>query len=130
MHVSRSGCAKWLLEQKRRYSRTNLKVYLCGLLLNGPHDPAIDALAGSSVNLVREPLFVCLATHHDRLADQVPFYTCYMGWSGVQRVTVSAQIQLLRRFADLSMIEICEPIRDVERFLHLLEHCDHVVQLF
>ena len=134
IHLYHSDNVSVLFEQKRRYGRTNLKIYLCGLLLNGPDDPAIRSL---SSDFDRETL-VQLTENPLRLADEIPFLES-LYYSGVERVAPQAAIDLVSRFSNLYQIFIDRPVRDIGRFLDILKNsyidmlefvCDQPQELF
>ena len=111
-----------LFEQKQQHGRTDLKIYLQGLLLNGP-DPALHSLQSSD-----EEFFSCLAENPSRLADQIPFWYS-LGYSRIERVAPKIEMSSLKRFTDLSRIDVFEPVEDTERFLGLLKNLDGIEQL-
>ena len=113
-----------LFDQKRRYGRTDLKIYLCGLLLNGPDDPAI-----SSLFPVFEGSLNQLAEHPSRLADEIPFQDS-LRYHAIERVDPEeAAIDLLSRFTDLFSIIIDRPVVNVARFLDVLSNFDNIKEL-
>ena len=57
-----------IFEQKRRYGRADLKVYLYGVLLSGPEDPKLS----EDFKDVKE-FFFYLVENQSRLADEIPF---------------------------------------------------------
>ena len=117
-----------LFEQKQRLGRTDLKIYVCGLLLNGPHDPAINAFRSSlSSDLSREWL-VILAENRSRLADEIPFYRS-LKYSEIESVPSSLEMDLLKSFADLNEVTVFDPVQDIERFLYLLKNFDKIIHL-
>ena len=115
---------KTLFEQKQRYDRADLKTYSCGLLLNGPNDPAIDSL---SPYFDKETLFL-LAQNASRLADEIPFRE-YLKYSEIEGVDPEIAMELMRRSTDLSCIIVDQPVVDIERFLHLLKSFDNIKNL-
>ena len=115
-----------LFEKKRRLGRANLKIYLCGLLLNGPHDPAINALRDSYYDNLNGEWFVFLAENRSRLADEIPFYSS-LYYSDIERVAPGLEVDLLKRFTDLKEVTIDRPVQDIQRFLDLLKNCENIV---
>ena len=116
-----------LFEQKQRYNRADLKIYLKGLLLNGPDDPAmddpaIDYLRYTSSEYLSKEWFVCLAENQFRFADVIPFYR-YLSYSYIEGVAPGLEVNLLKRFIHLNFVEIYLPVQDIELFLHLLKNC-------
>ena len=82
-----------LFDHKQLSGRADLKIYFWGLLLNGPDDPAMDALRGYSLS--REWL-VCFAENRSRLADQIPFYRS-LHYSEIEDVAPGLKVDLLKR---------------------------------
>ena len=113
----------WLFEQKQRSGRADLKIYLCGLLLNGPHDPAINAYKASLGEW-----FACLAENRSRWADQIPFYS-YLHYSDIKGVAPGLVADLLKLFTDLNEVEVQSRVEDIERFLNILKNCKDIVEL-
>ena len=111
-------------EQKRRYCRINLKIYLNGLLLNGPDDPAIGSL---SYDFDRE-IIACLIENQWRLADEVPLRDC-LYYTAFEIVTPGLEINVLNRFIDLNKIIVSRPVQDIERFLNLLKNFANIYSL-
>ena len=110
-----------LFEQKRRYGRSDLKIYHFGLLLDSPDDPAIECL----VDEFEEDSVVHLAENLSRLADEIP--TCIqLNYTTIECAPPGAEIEVAKRFTDLSMMRVEEPVQDTQRFLNLLKNCDLV----
>ena len=105
-----------LFEQKQRYGRTDLKIYLRGILLAGPADAAIDSLSP----FLNEEAFFRLAEDPSRLADEIPFHSS-LGYSTIERMDQEVAIDLVGRFSNLDTIYVTETVRDVERFLKILK---------
>ena len=121
-----SGDVPELFEQKQRYGRADLKIYLCGLLLNGPHDPAINVRRFS--NYPSRELLVCLAENRSRLADEIPFYRL-IEYSHIERVVSGLEVDLLKRFTNLNHVIVDRPVQDTQRFLDLLKNCENISEL-
>ena len=118
-----------LFEQKQRSGRADLKIYLSGLLLNGPHDPAMNALRDSSLNYLSREWIACLAENPSRLADEIPFYRHLHYLEIEERVAPGIEADLLKRFTDLNEYRAFGPVQDIERFLGLLKNCENFVML-
>ena len=116
-----------LFEQKQRLGRSDLKIYFCGLLLNGPDDPAINVL-DDHFDVAPEWL-VCLAENRSRLADQIPLQS-YIYYSGIEGVAPGLEVDLLKRFTDFNKITVDRPVEDIERFLNLLKNCSNIALLW
>ena len=135
IHLYRSNDVSVLFEQKQQLGRTDLKIYLFGLLLNGPDDPAIDSLSRPPFN---EPIFIQLAKHSSRLAKEIPFYDS-LHYSSIERVAPQAAIDLVSRFSTLYRFFVDQSIEDIESFLNILKNshidmlefkCDQPQELF
>ena len=112
-----------LFEQKQRYGRTDLKIYLRGILLASPDDAAIDSLSP----FLNENAFFRLAEDPSRLADEIPFHR-NLGYSAIERIDQEVAVDLLSRFS-LDTIYVTETVRDVERFLKLFKSFPSVSML-
>ena len=112
-----------LFEQKKRHGRFDLKIFLCGLLLNGPDDPfpRFEKFKDAFVHLIKNP---------SRLADEIPIWTG-LPYTVPEGVAPESELNLLNRFTDLSMIVTDSSIRvqDVQRFLDLLKNLPNIVTL-
>ena len=124
IHLSDRKDVSKLFEQKQRHARADLKIYLCGLLLSGPDDPAINTLQ----NDFNKDTVDCLAKNPSRLADERPLcHTLY--YTAIERVAPELQASLMKRFTDLEEIIVDEPVQDVQRFLDILKNLDSIVRL-
>ena len=112
-----------LLRQKQRYGRADLKIYLYGLLLNGPDDPAIRFLPPYT-----QELFVQLAENSSRLPDEIPFYQ-NLNYSAIEDVAPGLQADILKRFTGLYEVTVYSPVKDIQRFLALLKNLKSIVKL-
>ena len=113
-----------LFEQKRRYGRADLKIFLHGFLLTGPSDPETDSLFDS----ISGEAFVHLAENPWGLADEIPFCTS-LPYAAIERVAPELVIHTVSRFIDLETICIDEPVQDVQRFLDFLKSFGHIPKL-
>ena len=113
-----------LFEQKRRYNRTDLKIYRFGCLLDGPEDPLVTRFQ----NYDDEALLVYLAENPTRLVDEIPL-CWYLPYSAIEHVALGPAVSLLKRFTDLNTITADEHVQDTERFLDLLNSLDNIVML-
>ena len=126
IHTNQHKEVSKLFEQKQLSGRADLKIYLWGLLLNGPDDPAINVTRFPEY-LSRE-LLVCLAENSSRLADEIHFYR-YLRFSNIEGVAPGLEVDLLKRFTDLNAIMVTSPVQNIDRFLDLLKNCDNIVEL-
>ena len=129
IHLQNNRRVSKLFEQKSRSGRADLKIYLCGLLLNGPDDPARNALGDSSFEFLRGEWLVCLAKNPSRLADQIPFYRSLDSTAIEKFVPPGLEANLLKRCTDLNEVIAYSPVQDIERFLSLLKNFESIVEL-
>ena len=127
IHMNDSRNVSELFEQKQRSGRADLKIYFYGLLLNGPHDPAINTLQYSSSRYLSREWLVCLTQNRSRLANQIPFHGSFICWT---IEGVAPEVDILKRFTDLNKLIVKRPVQDIERFLDLLKNCENIVQLW
>ena len=116
-----------LFQQKHQSGRADLKIYLRGLLLNDPYDPAINALRDSS-RCLRGKSFACLAENRSRLADQIPFYR-ELDYSSIEGVAPGLEVNIVKRCIELSQVSVDDRVEDIERFLDLLKNCENISKL-
>ena len=128
IHTNDPNDVSKLFEQKQRLGRVDLKIYLCGLLLNGPDDPARNALGDSSFEFLRGEWLVYLAGNRTRLADEIPFYL-FLYYSGIEDVAPGLEADIVKRFTDLNQIAVNQPVRNIERFLDLLKNRENIFDL-
>ena len=100
-----------LFEQKQRLNRVDLKIYLCGLLLDGPDDPAINLILDSA-----EIPFACWTENASRLAVELPFYHGIL-YSQIESVPRESVADILGRVPYLNAIIVDHTVQDIERFL-------------
>ena len=111
-----------LFSQKERCGRVDLKIYLLGLLLSGPDDPAISYLDG-----LHEEALRCLAENSSRLADEIPFHD-FLRYSAIQLIVPGLEMNVLKRFTDLEKIVVYR-VQNIERFLDIVKNLDQIVRL-
>ena len=104
-----------LFDQKRQYGRTDLKIYLCGLSLNGPDDPMIR-LRYSDEDYLQQ-----LAENQSRMADEILF-CAVIDYAAVELVAPGAEMSVLKRNTGLCGLTVSRPVQDIERFLAVLEN--------
>ena len=127
IHLQSKWNASNLFGQKQRSGRANLKIYLRGLLLNGPDDLATNALEISCEFLQRKSL-ACLAENRSRLADQIPFYRS-LHYSAIEGVASGLEVDIVKRCNELSEVTVDSPVHDTQRFFGLLMNCKNIVEL-
>ena len=119
IHTNDSKSVSELFEQKQQSGRADLKIYLCGLLLNGSDDPAINSYSSGE-------WLACLTGNRPRLADEIPFYSSLQYSDIEELVSPSQDVDLLKRFTNLNMVKVNRPVKDIERFLNLLKNCKNI----
>ena len=124
VHLNEREHATEMLEQRRRYGRTDLKVYLSGLLLNGLGDPEMNA----DFPIYNSRMFAHLAENPSRLADRIPFYWEFY-YSTIESVAPEVAINVLNRLTDLDTVYVKEPVQDIERFLVFLKTFGNITTL-
>lgn len=112
-----------LFRHKQLHGRAELKIYLHGVLLSGPDDPAIRPLLNFTMDYLN-----CLAENHSKLADEIPFRPC-IRYREIERFVSGYEINILKRFTDLCRVSVCRPVQDVEHFLLLLKNVQRIVEL-
>ena len=124
IHLTKSYEAEDLFKTRQIYGRTELKIYLNGLLLNDADDPAIFDLCNFNQGGLD-----CLAENPSRLADEIPFCDS-LEYRAIERVAPELQANLLNRCIYLFEIILLDPVQDTQRFLDLLKSLDHIVKLW
>ena len=116
VHLQNKTNVSDLFEQKQRYGRTELKIYLSGLLLSGPEDPAIPLL--NFYNLDSLPY---LAENPSALSDEIPFHF-WLYYDDIEHVGLGLEMNILEKFTDLKRITVNRPVQNTKRFLDLLKN--------
>ena len=122
IHLSDRSDVSNFFEQKQRYGRTDLMIYLWGYLLTSAEDPIIDSViysAGYLRYLTENPW---------RQADEMPLYDS-LDYTAIEAIVAGQEMKLLERFTDLDHIRVDEPIQNIERFLVFLKNFDNLVFL-
>ena len=121
-----------LFDQKQRYGHTELKIYLRGVLLDGPEDPAMNCH-----NILG--FFTHLTENQTRLADEMTFEPGLYLYADIEHVAPELATNVLKRFIDLNEIYVNGPVQDIPRFINFLKNfdiveltftCDHPQDLF
>ena len=114
VHINRRSDLVWLFEEKQRLGRADLKIYLGGLLLNGPYDPVIDVLGHSSSHLSIGELD-CLMENRARLSSEISLYDTLVYSNIDRRVPLDSKkkADLLKRFTDLKKVTVSNRVRDI-----------------
>ena len=115
-----------ILEQKRRYARTDLKVCFAGLLLT-----STEYLSQLDIRFNKEATFRCLAENQSRLADEIPFCDTlyYTPIECVARLGIGLKLDIVNRFTGLNEISVYSRIVDVPSFLGLLKNLTNIFRL-
>ena len=100
--------------------RTDLAIYRCGLLLNGPEDPVIISCFSNAITYYPD--------HPLRLADQTPLCRA-LYYAPLERMQPELVNDLMRRFVELREIVLDQPVQNVERFLDFLSSLDKIMYL-
>ena len=125
VHFLRLDDVEGLFEQKQRYGLVDLKVYLFGLLLKGPDDPAISILKED----IDEEFIACLAKNESRLAVEILFSGGF-DYSVIERgVPPGSEICFLKRFTSCCPIVVNQPVQDIGRFLYILRKSKTITAL-
>ena len=125
IHLAQNYWVSDLFEQKQRHGLADLQIYLCGLCLNGPDDPAIRALS----MYLEESLIGHWTENHSRLADQIMFLE-RLAYRAVEHVAPELTVNVLRRCTDLRCLSVSRPIQDTQRFLDLLKSLRTIDELW
>ena len=128
IHTNDPEDVSMLFEQKQRSDHADLRIYLCGLLLNGPDDPAMNALRDASPDYLSSAYFGYLAENPSRMADLTPFYS-FLYYSAIEDAAPNLEVDFLKRFIDLNEIVVLSPVQDIQRFLDFLKNCENIVEL-
>ena len=113
-----------IFEQKQRYRRTDLKVYLFGLLLNDRDGPE---MSDNFSNFNRET-FRYWAENVSRLTDEIPFYdTLY--YDAIEHVAPELAINILKKLTDLTEVIADRPVQNIERFQGVLKSFHKIASL-
>ena len=100
-----------MFEQKKRHGRADVKIYLCGLLLNGPDDPERNTFNDSDSFCLTEESLVCLAKHPSRLANEIRLYR-FLEYSTIEYIAPLRKVNLLKRFTDLFHVIVDSSVQD------------------
>ena len=122
IHMMKCNWVGMLFEAKKQYGLVDLRVYKFGLLQNGIDDPYL-------YEFYEEETFACLAEKQSELADEMPFYE-HLPYGAIQLFAPGQEMQVLKRFVDLTEIRIDQPVQDIERFLDLLKKLDNIEELY
>lgn len=123
IHLGSSDDVKMIFEAKQQHGRSDLKIYLQGLLLNGLNEPAISSLCFSSKKKI-----ITLAKNRSRLANEIPFKHL-LNYSEIEHIAPEVEINVLSRFTDFDRIQVDKQVKDIERFLDFLKNFSNIVDL-
>ena len=119
VHLFSSLSIPEVFEEKRRLGLIDLKIYLRGLLLNGPNDPVIDSFDDFNEYFGR------LAENPSRLADEILFQD-RLDYTAVESFAPELAINVLSRFTDLKELTVKQPVHDIQRFLDVIKNFDNL----
>ena len=124
LHLYELKDVSTIFEQKQRYGRADLKVYLYGCLLSGPDSPLV-----SIPDRLKWPRYFAVAAGYpSELADELPFDNLFF-YTIVERVAPELQDSFLSRFTILDQLCVTHTVQDVQRFLDLLKNSGHIAYL-
>ena len=123
IHLNHLDSVQEFLKKRKR---TDLKIFLCGVLVTDLGDPLCSKSCPQ--NKFVNSLETLLITNSVRLANSIPFLSCfrYQPWEGL---TLELMSNFLNRFSGVTTIQVDEPIQNVPRFLNLLEKLTHIERL-
>ena len=127
VHVADCREADTLWEQKQRYGRVGLKIYLWGLLQSEP--PLLDFSEMILQTLWSGGEFVPhLVGKFSRLAEEIAF-SSFLIYQTIERVPSGSEFDVLKRFADSYQLSVNHRVENVQRFLSLLRNFKNIVSL-
>ena len=120
LHLIERSSLWELFEQRQKYGLADLKFYLFSCLVNGPDDPAMDALIYFQVPIDY------LAANPSRMADYIPF-SDYVRYEEIEHLPSEFAISFLNRSSNLVRMTVYKPVQDIEHFLNVIEN--HIADL-
>lgn len=126
VHLNDIDSAVILLKQLKEQPRADRKIFLFGLHLNGPEDPAIGFFETGSMRDAVD----CLTQNFTRLAAEIPFKEV-LDYSVIQGCPSNVLIPLLKRCTDLRKINLSFSLctNTVEGFLDILQSLPNITEL-
>ena len=133
LHLKFSHNTHALFNEKRIHGLADLKIYLCGLLLDGPDDLRLAhdmdrGYPGKQPYSLGEQTFAILAKNLSRLAGENLLYKC-LPYTASEPVDPALEIDALSRLTDLDTIYIKRPVQDIERFLNFVKNFNNLTSL-
>lgn len=119
IHLQSEKRVAHFFEPKQACNRVDFKIYLRGLRLDAPNDPAIIKL---TKRLKKTEIPGYLVANQSRLAEIIPIMRVVF-YSGIERLDSRAQTDLLKRYTDLNRIWLDKRVQDVGRLFDLLDNC-------
>ena len=121
IHLTDRAGVMNFFEQKQRYGRADLKIYLNGYLLDDPlNDP-----------LMTMNLFAYLAqdpARLDQMHGEIP-YARHLPYECIEMLAPGLDIEILKRFPNLTQLIVETPIGNLPRFLIVLKNFPNIVTL-
>lgn len=121
IHLDSISYIEDFFEQKRDYGPADLKIYLCGCLLDGPDDPVVDFCSDGFSEEFFDHWNRQMTENPSRLANEMPLFTSPT-YPVIENAAPGSEINFLKRLTDLE--EICvedeHPVEDVQRFMGML----------
>ena len=124
IHLYNIRDARIIVHQKEHYLRVDLEVYIFGLLLNGPDDPAFRTIR----DRFTEATFRFLAENQSKPSNEIPFYA-RLQYDKIETIPTELAFDFLNRFTDLNYIIVARRVQDIQRFLDLLKSFPKVTRL-
>ena len=113
-----------LHDQKKRYNRTDLKIFYHGLCLDKPgHYAGLPNYLTLSDALVDR-----MIENSSRLSEELAFYEWIYYYSNIEHAVPKVPAGFWKKFTGLRSIDVRE-VESVERFLDFLKYFDNIVEL-
>ena len=123
LHLDYENSALQAFKQKQQCGNVNLKIYLWGLLMNGPDDPRME----SHFEYFTDENIAYMAKNPLIFADEIPLYK-HLYYDVIERIPLELQANILSKFTDLREIVVDNPVQETQCFLDLLQSL-HIVEL-
>ena len=124
IHLSDRNDVSSLFEQRLKYDRPDLKIFLWGCLLNAPNH-YLTRYKSHYIHYFQTN-FVHLIQKDWILADEIPF--CYR-LNYIEAIASELTTSIANRLSHLNKLIVPKPVQHIERFLNFLTICEHVGQL-
>lgn len=126
-----------IFAKQQQFGPADLKVYVWGLLLDGPNDPVLRARIDRPWEAFVDfsDAFHFLAKNPSRLAADIPFIKT-LSYEMIKLRVSGSEIPVLNRLPDLSYIAVHRPESlidqplDIQRFLDILKNYGNIAKLW